>query len=195
MFKKLLPLLFLFAGFQANAAIIGNDVIDRSIVDLASNITFVDPSLSFNEAGVIESWDIFAGRASSEFSLQVFRSTGSTNEFELIGENYFGSAGALGMVNLAVGAPDQIVVQAGDFIGWWFGSGLGVIEFSGGSDIVHWNCGGCSRLSVGGTDFLNPGSAREYSIRANYSAVPEPSIIALFALGLVGIGFARRRQS
>jgi hypothetical protein len=27
------------------------------------------------------------------------------------------------------------------------------------------------------------------------AAVPEPSIIALFALGLVGIGFARRRQS
>jgi hypothetical protein len=27
------------------------------------------------------------------------------------------------------------------------------------------------------------------------SAVPEPSIIALFGLGLVGIGFARRRQS
>jgi hypothetical protein len=26
-------------------------------------------------------------------------------------------------------------------------------------------------------------------------AVPEPSIIALFALGLVGVGFARRRQS
>jgi hypothetical protein len=29
----------------------------------------------------------------------------------------------------------------------------------------------------------------------SFSAVPEPSIIALFGLGLVGIGFARRRRS
>jgi hypothetical protein len=32
-------------------------------------------------------------------------------------------------------------------------------------------------------------------VRTSVSSVPEPSIIALLALGLVGIGFARRRQS
>jgi hypothetical protein len=37
------------------------------------------------------------------------------------------------------------------------------------------------------------GNTGTFLVRA--AAVPEPSIIALFALGLVGIGFARRRQS
>jgi hypothetical protein len=32
-------------------------------------------------------------------------------------------------------------------------------------------------------------------VRTSVTSVPEPSIIALLALGLVGIGFARRRQS
>ena len=32
-------------------------------------------------------------------------------------------------------------------------------------------------------------------ITINVAAIPEPSIIALFGLGLVGIGFARRRRS
>ena len=195
MLKKLLPILFLFAGFQANAAIIGNDVINRSSLDGASYINFIDPTLSFNEAGVIESWDIYAGRANSEFSLQVFRSTGSTNEFELIGENYFSSAGATGLVHLGINAPDQIHVQAGDFIGWWFGSGQGVIDFSSEPDTVLWKYEGGAHINVYDTATINPQGAREYSISANYSAVPEPSITALFALGLVGIGFARRRRS
>lgn len=32
-------------------------------------------------------------------------------------------------------------------------------------------------------------------IQINWGAVPEPSIIALFAAGLIAIGFARRRKA
>jgi hypothetical protein len=41
----------------------------------------------------------------------------------------------------------------------------------------------------------NQWNGYDVGLSTSTSAVPEPSIIALFALGLVGIGFARRRQS
>jgi hypothetical protein len=53
----------------------------------------------------------------------------------------------------------------------------------------------------GGDAFSSPGGAAVYDLSFRISpavasgAVPEPSIIALFGLGLVGVGFARRRQS
>jgi hypothetical protein len=45
---------------------------------------------------------------------------------------------------------------------------------------------------VGLTNVSDMRSAANWS---KVAEVPEPSIIALFGLGLVGIGFARRRQS
>jgi hypothetical protein len=48
--------------------------------------------------------------------------------------------------------------------------------------------------------WINMGGVTEddsssFAIDVAFEQVPEPSIIALFGLGLVGIGFARRRQS
>ncbi|MCP3893785.1 MAG: PEP-CTERM sorting domain-containing protein, partial [Bacteroides sp.] len=34
-----------------------------------------------------------------------------------------------------------------------------------------------------------------HTVVAEYTSVPEPSIIGLFAAGLFGIGFARRRKA
>jgi hypothetical protein len=47
-------------------------------------------------------------------------------------------------------------------------------------------------LSTHGSVNINFG---EYLFGANSTSVPEPSIIALFALGLFGIGFTRKRQA
>jgi hypothetical protein len=62
--------------------------------------------------------------------------------------------------------------------------GAGLLDFgqqSGNQTLVSWSNAGVS-------DFIQ--------INWNdVSQVPEPSIIALFGLGLVGIGFARRRRS
>ncbi len=38
-------------------------------------------------------------------------------------------------------------------------------------------------------------SAGQVATIANFSAIPEPSMIAVFGLGLVGLGFARRRKT
>jgi hypothetical protein len=67
-----------------------------------------------------------------------------------------------------------------------YGLGASLLDYgqeSGNQTSVSW-----SNIDAGASDFIQ--------INWNdVSQVPEPSIIVLFGLGLVGIGFARRRQS
>jgi hypothetical protein len=194
--KSLLTVVFYFViSFQAFASFVGNDILNRSNVDGASNINFVDTTLVFGEAGLITSWDIWAGRENSAFALQVLRSTGNANEFQIVGENYFSGAGALGSVNLAIDELDQIQVQAGDFIGWWFGSGQGVIDYTPStSDTVNWKYEFGTHVDLGDSLVFSSGGAREYSVRANVVAVPEPSVLAIFGLAIMGLGFSARKR-
>jgi hypothetical protein len=190
----IISIAFLSLGMVSNAAatFLGNDVINRSSVDGASNINFIDSNLAFAYNGKVTSWKIFAGRASSEFALQVFRSTGTTNEYTLIGSNYFSSAGGTGVQNYSIAAANQINVLAGDVIGWWFGSGQGVIDYSNGNGLTQWKYEG-AHINVGDDVTFSGSGARTYSIEATY--VPEPGTLALLGLGLAGLGFARRKKA
>ena len=178
--------------------VLGNDIIARSSIDGASNINFIDPTLVFTSNGYITSWDIYAVRDDSEFALQVFRSTGVTDEYTLVGENYFANAGALNEVSFDIAAVDQIQVLTGDIMGWWFGDNEGVIVFSGSSEPVHWqsevfNLNG--HIDVGETVTFGFSGGREYSISANYTAVPVPASVWLLGSGLLAlVGVARRRK-
>ena len=184
---------------SAATTVLGNDISARSSIDGASNINFIDPTLVFTSNGYITSWDIYAGKDDSEFALQVFRSTGVTNAYTLVGENYFANAGALGVVNFDIAAVDQIQVLAGDIMGWWFGDNEGAIVFSGSSDPVQWksevfNPNGV-HINVGDTVTFEFSGGREYSISADYTVVPLPAAVWLFGSGLLGlIGVARRKK-
>ncbi|MCF2948034.1 hypothetical protein L0668_07950 [Paraglaciecola aquimarina] len=193
--KLLIVMLSFLVSTQTFASLIGNEVIDRTSIDGASNINFVDTSLIFQHDGFITSWDIYAGRANSEFSLQVLRATGTANEFSLVGENYFSAAGNTGLVHFEIPTLEQIAVQTGDVIGWWFGNGQGVIDFTyNSSDRVNWKYEHGTQVNVGDTVLLASGGNREYSISATYTKVPAPSALTLLALSIIGVSLSARKR-
>jgi hypothetical protein len=77
-----------------------------------------------------------------------------------------------------------------------FTARLQTVEFSLGSDFFNPNAYSIFRYEA--TSVMQDGGfhqINELEFFGTEAAVPEPSIIALFGLGLAGIGFARRRQS
>jgi len=205
MFKKFLPILFLFTGFQVNAGVI--DSVDvtiggntyTSFVDDVSGYTWLDLD---NFWGVADTYNSVVNElAGSSFSLatqaqagSLFSSIGtvaSGTEFasvaEVVGGNYIG--------NGSVGADRELIwgVLASDtsdgLADWAFDLAPldGTMRF--GSNRI----GSLTTLSAYNVRYMDLGA---WVVSTTLVAqVPEPSIIALFGLGLVGIGFARRRQS
>jgi hypothetical protein len=184
MFKKLLPLLFLFAGFQANAALIDNG--DYS-TDVESGLDWLDWTLTQNKTQA-EALTLFSGAG--------WRVATHAEAFELIGNQFdvvINSVG-IGYGNTS-STWDADTARFIDLFGSTNGaaSTYASIEGMGLFGPSH------SSLAAG----YGPSSYGAVGRHATYmgvalvkvAAVSEPAIIALFALGLVGIGFARRRQS
>jgi fibronectin-binding autotransporter adhesin len=81
-----------------------------------------------------------------------------------------------------------------DLVGWdWANADLGTYELIGGNFSIDW----------GSTQYLSPGTAYDFgngksgyftSGSLQVVVVPEPSTIALAALGIAGIGWAARRR-
>jgi hypothetical protein len=202
MFKKLLPLLFLFAGFQANAALfqfqfedtisatsisglsvgqsasitVGLDNGGTSLLSqtwTASDLTAV--TFDFNNGGYVTTfYDPFYGGLTAG-----------------VGDFATDPSGTLTSVlstwfDLAV-AGDFTTSDASVYLYYWYLDGhieaFSFFDASGrfGLDLEH-NASGSGKL-------LDP---EHWTL---VSVVPEPSIIALFGLGLAGLGLVRRRQS
>jgi hypothetical protein len=232
MFKKLLPLLFLFAGFQANASIIDNGPyttdtesgLDWLDVTLSIDRSYDDVSTQFGSAGDFEGWRYASGLEfeqlwnnisgvdeSSPYGAEFYDIDETTFSIDpyvaMLGDTHdayiVGLGGPITSSDHEWGGVDgdgkgfhrSLGILADSFYGhdgvtiyYYHASAWDVDEYSLGkpdATVVH---GGAA---IGGYSWEDVGS---WLVRGTIS-VPEPSIIALFCLGLVGIGFARRRQS
>jgi hypothetical protein len=233
MFKKLLPLLFLFAGFQANASIIDNGPyttdtesgLDWLDVTLSIDRSYDDVSTQFGSAGDFEGWRYASGL---EFE-QLWNNISGVDESSPYGAEFYD-------IDETTFSIDPYVAMLGDTYDAYIvglggphtssdhawggvdGDGKGIHQSFGiladsfydhdGVTINYYLAGAYDADEYNVDDFGDSTNARAWAVLGGVSgasygswlvrgtiSVPEPSIIALFCLGLVGIGFARRRQS
>jgi hypothetical protein len=228
MLKKLLPLLLLFAGFQANATIIDNGTyttdtdsgLDWLDVTASINRSYDDVSTEFGSGGDFEGWRYANGL---EFDQLWFNISGVNLNGSYVREYYD--------VDESVFSIDSYVAILGYTYGFHYTLDNGDCSDTSSSGV---RCDGGGQNYIRGiiADIYSPGTVYfaealdfdEALTSSRYCcdytsahggrwgtgqshvytgswlvkdtvAVPEPSITALFGLGLVGIGFTRRRRS
>jgi len=207
MFKKLLPLLFLFAGLQVNAAVMFYDdkgafesSLDSIVIDDYSNTSYTfmntDAAMSsvlgetdykstqYANFNLVQSFDTsYCSGCNGSFLLSFTTTSVGTAEgvygagFDVL----FNSADNpyYAFTTYADGSTTNDLLSTG-----FFGITADVLIES-----IHMGLSGGAKTNGGSFALDN------LTIGTIGGQVPEPAIIALFGLGLVGIGFARRRQS
>ncbi len=177
MIKKLLPLLFLFAGFQVNTA---HALLYTSELDADAYVTLGSYDLAWASPcsdGVLES-------SCGAVDLSVQAAYG----WSIMDSALFSSLSVDASTFIVGYSSGNTQVQSGvnyaKASGWF--TNHGHIDVSDGLN--------------GNWSYVDIADAHGYMESIVYrtsagAVVPEPSIIALFGLGLVGIGFARRRRS
>ena len=193
MFKKLLPLLLLFAGFQANAVII-----DQTATTLDTDTGFEWLDMSYTDGitygAALAGSNTFEGGGWRNASYsEVVELASNAVGYDITTTFRYNSTSFIGLSMLT------------DLLGRTYGGSLysfiaGNVEIGGGIARAQFGYNGpqgyfLNRTPGRGWDVDPDPSNTIGTFLVRTSAVPEPAIIALFALGLVGIGFARRRQS
>ncbi|WP_157825541.1 PEP-CTERM sorting domain-containing protein [Glaciecola sp. 33A] len=183
MLKKLLPLMFLFAGFQVNASPIINssDVYDDGSLEWL-HFSFTD---GMSSSTALSTWSSYG-----------FRLATSDQAYTLM-VGWFGEVFS-DPCNCSF-SRDLLKIRIDEFASEFkftvpdsrsyvavAGTGLFGVNVEGKHILFGYQPGNYG--GGGGNDLHGYAMVRDI-------VVPEPSVIALFALGLAGIGFARRRRS
>jgi hypothetical protein len=221
MFKKLLPLLFLFAGFQVNATVINNvdygglPVFNATLTGTTgaghwrvNGIQFgagVDFSAQFRLVGYAQSHPrlfelidtvlTIGSETSIPFSSPRSVIMGFDIEDRELAFEYVAEQDFFNMkLNRWGDIKPPLPYQPPPALLWHIADIVGDYKGDFLIDPLAWSDDGSCDCAV---EVQEP-DVVSFSIVAvpdpSIIAVPEPSIIALFGLGLVGIGFARRRQ-
>jgi hypothetical protein len=203
MFKKLLPILFLFTGFQANAVLIGNLTYDGTYIS--------GDGRTYLALNTIAPWDYATTLASMQAGgrYEGFRIANTADADFFIGSLFGANADNCSTVD-----GNATNRSCGTITGWadghfgdnnssfsdalWFladedpMSQLGRAEILNNGNMWQWEGGG--NIARADVAKLSSGTATPWLLVKDTVAAPEPSIVALMGLGLFGIGFARRRR-
>jgi hypothetical protein len=201
MFKKLLPILFLFTGFQANAVLIGNLTYDGTYIS-GDGRTYVG-------LNTIASWDYATTLAATQVggAYEGFRIANTADADFFIGSLFGTNANACSTID---GTANTL--WCGTITGW--ADGVFGANITGGSD-RFWFITGDPVHEVGEVMMTDNGPVYQQELRGDITtsdqfvyahnsitwmlvkdtvAAPAPPIVALLGLGIFGIGFARRRR-
>jgi hypothetical protein len=174
MLKKFLPILFLFAGFQVNTA---HALLYTTELDADAYVTLGSYDLAWASPcsdGVLES---SCGAVDLSVQAAYGWSIMDSALYSLLG------------VDASTFAVGYVSGNTQEYAGVNYANAAGWFQNHSHIDISDGLAGSWSFVDVA------DGASYWETIAYRASAVvPEPSIITLFGLGLVGIGFARRRR-
>jgi hypothetical protein len=204
--KKLLPILFLFTGFQANAVVIGNLTYDGTYIS--------GDGRTYLGLDTIASWDYATTLAATQVSGQYegFRIANTADADYFIGSLFGANAddcstvdgtASISQCGILNGWADGVVGDSANvmFDIFFFIADesptveVGTAVMVASSLIVNQN-EQFGSFKYSDTFSFRPNSNRFHIpwllVKDTYAQVDEPSILALMALGIFGIGFARR---
>jgi len=198
--------IFLLLGFVGTASAatitVGNQLSARSTLDGATNIAFLDPTLVFPSDGTLVGFSAYLTDVASTdtFAFQIYRPTNVPTNWTLVYSDSKTGTFPNGVNTFSA----SFGLMAGDVVGWWFGSGGGVIPYDIPlSDPVQWTNYRFAPITspvVGDVYSFNTSTwalssqNREYSISADYVPVPEPASLLLVGAGLGLIQRTLRRR-
>jgi hypothetical protein len=206
--KKLLPILFLFTGFQANAGVIGNLTYDGTHIS--------GDGRTYLGLDTIAAWDYATTLAATQVNgeYEDYRIANNADADYFIGSLFGADADSCSTVDEAA----TYVSNCGTLQGWTdgvFGNTKGpsedYIKFISSEDPAYF--AGLLRIGSTGSVMQNEGWLNtlpdpsyvggifnpDYPspwllVKDTVVSVPGPSSFALMGLGIFGIGFARRRR-
>jgi hypothetical protein len=176
------------SGNQSYTGQLGDDFTVNNDISITSIGVFDDDGDGTIGALI---WELFNVGSGASMGSQTISATGSRTPGSTIESNYIW-ADLVSSIMLSAGETYSAVAYGFDSLDKNFNTniGTGSISFNT-ADIT----GGGGRY--GGAIGTLPGASGSFNFGAanfKYSAVPEPSILALFGAGLLGLGFVRRRK-